>query len=92
MHLMHDTLGHGGKFDAQRDNNLQVSYKGLVDNANYNVGVWGAAVGLLDGEIEALGLLYIVKNDLHVEAFSTLQRDLPLWIEGYNDYKSGYIK
>lgn len=92
IHLVNDTLGHGGKFDAQRDKASALSYRGLVDNANYNVGVWGAAVGLTEGELGLAGMAYIASHNSPSEAFSTFNRDLPLWHEGYVDYLNGYIK
>lgn len=92
IHLVNDTLGHGGKFDAQRDKASALSYRGLVDNANYNVGVWGAAVGLTEGELGLAGMAYIASHNSPSEALSTFNRDLPLWHEGYVDYLNGYIK
>lgn len=86
-------MGHGGLYDAQRNSVNHVLYSENIDNANYNVGVWCAAYGMSEFEMNFLGDIYIYKTaNSFTAAAATEARDLPLWNEGYKDYSTGYIK
>jgi len=92
---LNNAVGHEGKFDVQRDKNSHILYTNLIDNANYNVGLWAAAAGLGRIEMIVLGGIYIAGTQTYNASFNysdTYNRDVPLWEQGYDDYKNGYVK
>lgn len=92
---LNNAVGHEGKFDVQRDKNSHILYTNLIDNANYNVGLWAAAAGLGRIEMIVLGGVYIAGTQTYNASFNysdTYNRDVPLWEQGYDDYKNGSVK